>query len=185
MQPCYTYAVPSPTVTLTVLSSADCRDHVVGGTFSVRCQATVSHHVNTPVSVNITWGRTSGLLSSGSNSRVTISETTAVSGLIYRSILTLSDLSTGTDSNMNYYCQAAVTPDPVSSYISASTQATSNTYHLAICGMVVVLHVIPVTCTYSQSTLCLSDVHYDISFFPIAHNTQAKCVHHTCSDQSD
>ena len=142
MQPCYTHAVPSPTVTLTVLSSADCRDHVVGGTFSVQCQATVSHHVNTPVSVNITWGRTSGLLSSGSNSRITISETTALSGLIYRSTLTLSDLSNGADSNMNYYCQAVVTPDPVSSYILASTQATSNMYLLTVCGMLVIRLVI-------------------------------------------
>ena len=139
---CYVHAVPSPMVTLTVLSSADCRDHVVGGTFSVQCQATVSHHVNTPVSVNITWGGTSGLLNSGSNSRVTISETTAVPGLTYRSTLTLSDLSTGTDSNMNYYCQAAVTPDPVSSYILASTQATSNMYLLTVCGMLVMLLVI-------------------------------------------
>ena len=119
-------------MTLTVLSS---EPHVVGGTLSVQCQATVSHHVNTPVFVNFTWRRTSGQLVSSSSSRVTISETIAVTNLTYRSTLTISDLGIGADSHINYSCQAAVRSDQVSPYILASTSTTSNMYLLDVHGM--------------------------------------------------
>ena len=126
------HAVPTPTVTLTVLSS---EPHVVGGTFSLQCEATVSHHVNTPVSVDFTWSRTNELLIGSSDSRVTILRSTAVSYLTYRSIMTISDLRITADSNMNYDCQAVVRSDPPSPFISNSTPVTSNTQLLNVLGM--------------------------------------------------
>lgn len=108
---------------------------MVGGTFSVQCQATVSHHVNTPVTVNFTWRRTSGTITSGSSPRIAISDTTAISNQLYSSILTITDLSIGADSQMNYSCEAVVRPDPLSAYILASTLARSNTYTLNVRGM--------------------------------------------------
>ena len=119
-------------VTLTVLSS---ESHVVGGTFSLQCEATLSHHVNTPISVDFIWRRISGPLTGDSDSRVTISRTMAVGNLTYRSILTISDLRIAADSNMNYDCQAAVRSDPSSPFILNSTLATSNTQLLIVLSM--------------------------------------------------
>ena len=124
------YAVPTPTVSLTVLSS---EPHDVGGTLSLQCQATVSHHINTPISVVFTWRRNSNLLTS--DSRVTISAATAVSSLAYRSTLSISDLSISADSNMNYNCEAVVRSNPASPFILESASATSNSYRLNISGM--------------------------------------------------
>ena len=129
---CSTHAVPSPVVTLTVLSS---EPHVVGGTFSLQCEATVSQHVDTPVSVNITWRRTSRWLDGSSDSRVTISQTMGFANLTYRSILTVSDLRIAADSNMNYDCQAVVISDPPSQVILTSAFAASNTQLLNVLGM--------------------------------------------------
>ena len=106
---------------------------MVGGIFSVQCQATVSHHVNTPVTVDFTWRRTSGPINL--SSRVIISNTTSVTNLIYVSTLTINDLSIGIDSQMNYSCEALVTPDPYSPNILTSTLAQSNTYFLHVHGM--------------------------------------------------
>ena len=108
---------------------------MVGGTFSVQCQATVSHHVNTPVTVDFTWRRTSGIITSDSGSRIAISNTTAISNQLYSSILTITDLSIGADSQMGYSCEAVVIPDPPSAYILASTLARSNMYTLNVRGM--------------------------------------------------
>ena len=119
-------------MTLTVLSSES--QHVVGGTFSVQCQATVSHHVNTPVAVDFTWRRTSGLITSSSSPRIAISNPTAISNQSYSSILTITDLGIG-DSQMNYSCEAVVRSDPVSGHIFASALARSNTYTLNVQGM--------------------------------------------------
>ena len=109
--------------------------HVVGGTFSVQCQATISHHVNTPVAIDFTWRRTSGLITSGSSPRIAISDPTAISNQSYSSILTITDLGIGADSQMSYSCEAAVTSDPVSAHILASALARSNTYTLNVQGM--------------------------------------------------
>ena len=119
-------------MSLTVLSS---EPHVVGGTFSLQCEATVSQHVDTPVSVNITWRRTSGQLTGNSDSRVTISRTMAAGNLTYRSILIISDLRIAADSNTNYVCQAAVISDPSFPSILNSTPAISNTQLLNVLCM--------------------------------------------------
>lgn len=119
-------------MTLTVLSS---EPHVVGGTFSLQCEAMVSHHVNTPVYIEFTWRRTSGLLTGGSDSRVTISRTMAVGNLTYRSILTISDLRITDDSNENHDCLAVVRSDPPSPVILNSTSAASSTQLLNVLGM--------------------------------------------------
>ena len=120
-------------MTLTVVSSES--QHVVGGTFSVQCQATVSHHVNTPVAVDFTWRRTSGLITSNSSPRIAISDTTAISNQSYSSILTITDLGIGSDSEMSYSCEATVTSDPVSTHIIASAMGRSNTYTLNVQGI--------------------------------------------------
>ena len=132
LSPTSLFLVPSPTVILTVLSY---EPHVIGGTFSVLCQATVSHHVNTPVSVDFTWRRTSGLITSDSDSRITISDTTPVSGLSYSSTLTINDLGIGADSQMSYDCEAVVRSDSSSPYILSSITATSITYLLHVFGI--------------------------------------------------
>ena len=129
----YSCTVPSPTVTLAVISSES--QHVVGGTFSLQCQATVSHHVNTPVAVDFIWRRTSGLITSSSSPRIAISDTTAISNQSYSSILTITQLGIENDSQMSYSCEAVVRSDPLSSYISASNSAPSNTYTLNVQGM--------------------------------------------------
>ena len=126
---CCTHAVPTPTVTLTVLSS---EPHVVGGTFSLQCEATVSHHVDTLVSVDFTWRRTSRSLTGSSDSRVTISKTG--SDPTYWSILTINELRIGTDSNMSYTCQAVVISDPPSPFILNSISGTSDAYLLDVLG---------------------------------------------------
>ena len=123
-------------MSLTVLSSEP--QHVVGGTFSVQCQATVSHHVNTPVTVDFTWRRTSGIITSGSDPRI-ISNTTAISNQLYSSILTITDLSIGADSQMGYSCEAVVRSDPLSAHILASTLARSNMYTLTVQGMIMLI----------------------------------------------
>ena len=127
-------------MTLTVLSSEP--QHVVGGTFSVQCQATVSHHVNTPVTVNFTWRRTSGTITSGSSPRIAISDTTAISNQLYSSILTITDLSIGADSQMNYSCEAVVRPDPLSAYILASTlqDQTHTLLMFEVCTSIIIMH---------------------------------------------
>jgi hypothetical protein len=127
------YAVPSPTVALTVLSSEP--QHVAGGTFSAQCQATVSHHVNTPVTVDFTWGRTSGLITSSSSPRIAISDTTSDTNLTSMSTLTITELSIGAESQMNYSCEAVVRSDPYSPNILTSTPAESNIYFLYVHGM--------------------------------------------------
>lgn len=132
-------AVPPPTVTLTVLSSAP---HAVGGTFTVQCQAVVSHHVNTPVTIKFTWRKTRGQLTTDSDTRVTISTVALVSSHTYRSNLTLTDLSIATDSNQNYSCQASVMSTLASAYILNSSIVTSNAYLLKVhgtCSMLVCL----------------------------------------------
>ena len=129
----FIHAVPSPTMTLTVLSSES--QHVVGGTFSVQCQATVSHHVNTPITVDFTWRRTSGIITSSLSPRIAVSATTAISNHSYSSILTITDLGIGADSQMSYSCEAAVRSSPVSAHILASTLVRSNMYTLNIQGM--------------------------------------------------
>ena len=118
-------------MTLTVLSS---EPHVVDGTFSLQCEATVSHHVNTPVSVDFTWRRTSGPFTGrlSSDSRVTISK--AGSDLRYWSILTISELRIGNDSNMNYTCQAVVISDPPSPFVLNSMSGMSDAYPLDVLG---------------------------------------------------
>ena len=128
----YIATVPSPTVTLTVLSS---EPHVVGGTFSVQCQATVSHHVNTQVSMDFSWRRTSGLMASSLNSRITISDTIAINNVSYSSTLTISDLGIGADSQMSYSCEAVVRSNSASPYILDSPSATSNTFVLNVQGI--------------------------------------------------
>ena len=134
----YHVTVPAPTVQLTVFSS---EPHAVGGTLTIHCEAVVSNHVNTPVSVDFTWGRTSGSLTAGSDSRVNISETTTVRSHTYLSILILSDLGIGSDSNQNYWCQASVRSSPPSQYILDSTTATStDNYHLTVNGMTIVVN---------------------------------------------
>ena len=126
-------AVPqSPSVVLTVLSTGP---HFVGDTLSLQCEATVSHHVNTPIFVAFTWTRNNVPLSSSSNSRVNISRTTVINSLTYRSALTISDLSIEGDSGMNYTCQAVVRSEPVSPYILSSASVTSNTYFLTVSRM--------------------------------------------------
>ena len=121
-------------MTLTVLSSES--QHVVGGTFSVQCQATVSHHVNTPVTVDFTWRRTGEIINGDSlSSRTTISSTTSATRLTYMSILTMNDLRIGADSQMDYSCEAVVQSDPYSPNILTSTSAESNAYFLHVLGM--------------------------------------------------
>ena len=129
----HTIAVPRcPSVVLTVLSSDP---HFVGGTLSFQCEATVSHHVNTPIFVAFTWTRNSMPLSSSSDSRVNLSRTTVINTLTYRSTLTISDLSIEVDSDMNYTCQAVVRSEPESPYIMNSEPVTSNTYLLTVSCM--------------------------------------------------
>ena len=125
-----TIAVPqSPSVMLTVLSTDP---HLVGGTLSLQCEATVSHHVNTPVFVAFTWTKNNMSLSSSSDLRVNISKTTVINSLTYRSALTISDLSTEVDSDMNFTCQAVVRSEPESPYILSSESVTSNTHFLTV-----------------------------------------------------
>ena len=128
----YIITVPSPSVTLTAISS---EPHVVGDTLSLRCQATVSHHINTLVTVDFTWTKSSTPLSGSSDSRVTVSETAAVNSQTYRTTLTVSGLSIREDSNLNYTCQAVVRSEPASSYILSSTSALSDAYLLNVHGM--------------------------------------------------
>ena len=123
-------AVPrSPSVMLTVLSSDP---HFVGGTLSLQCEATVSHHVNTPVFVAFTWTRNNVPLLNTSDSRVKISTNTVINSLTYRSVMTISDLSTEVDSDMSYTCQTVVRSEPVSPYILSSESVTSNAYFLTL-----------------------------------------------------
>lgn len=118
---------------LTVLSTAP---HIVGGNFSAQCQASVSHHVNTPVSIEFIWTKGAEQLSNSlADSRVEISETAAVSSHVYRSILTINDLSIGAHSNENFSCQASVRPIPISQYIRNSTTASSSSLLLEVQGM--------------------------------------------------
>ena len=103
---------------------------MVGGTFSLQCGVTVSHHINTPVSVDFTWRRTSGPLTGSSDPRVMIS--TAGNDLTYWSILAINELRIGTDSNINYTCQAVVISDPQSTFILTSISGMSDAYLLDV-----------------------------------------------------
>ena len=118
-------------MSLTVLST---HPHSVGGNFSTQCEATVSHHVNTPVSVEFIWFRGDEQLSESFDSRVDIAETVSVGDLVFRSFMTISDLSIRTDSNVNYSCQASVRPIPISQFIINSDTALSNTELLEVLG---------------------------------------------------
>ena len=124
-------------MTLTAVSS---EPHEVGGMLSLQCLVSISHHVNTPVSVDFTWRRSNGLLMNA-NSRVAISTTTTVSSTTYRSTLSVSDLSIASDSNQGYYCQAVVRSDSASPFVLNSTAASSNTYLLNV------------SCKYNSSTI--------------------------------
>ena len=121
-----------PSVMVTVLSTGP---HLVGDTLSLQCEATVSHHVNTPVSVAFTWTRNNLPLSSSSDTRVNISTTMVINSLTYRSALAISDLSIEVDSDMNYTCQAVVRSEPVSPYVLSSASITSNAYFLTVSRM--------------------------------------------------
>ena len=121
-----------PTVTLSVLSS---ELHHEGESLILQCQATVSHHINTPVSVDFVWRVSDGrTLTSATNTRVAISDTTAVSVYTYQSNLTFRELIIMEDSNLNYFCEAMVMSTPVSPYILPSSSSPSNTYHLNVTG---------------------------------------------------
>ena len=105
----------------------------MGGVFSLRCQVTVSRHVDTPTSVDITWLRNGGSISASSpDARIAISDTTATGGLTYQSTLTIRDLSISMDSNIGYSCQAIARSDPESSFILNSPSASSSVYTLQI-----------------------------------------------------
>ena len=149
------HAVPSPTVSLAPLSS---EPHTVGGVFSLRCQVTVSRHVDTPTSVDITWLRNGGSISASSpDARVAISDTTVTGGLTYQSTLTIRDLSISMDSNIGYSCQAIARSDPESSFILNSPSASSSVYTLQISSTYVKLIDSHVYCRVFTSSVYYSE----------------------------
>ena len=119
------YAVPAPSMSLTVVSS---EPYIVGDTFTARCQATISHHIDTPVSILITWRRTGGT----TDSRVTVSETTAINSLTYQSTYTIRDLSIDMDSGSSVSCMATLSSHSGSQFITNSTAGSSTAYNLQV-----------------------------------------------------
>ena len=119
--------VPQPTVNVTPNRTGDL---YAGTPLTLTCSIQLNPAVDTGVVVTRMW-RGPGSLVVSNTSRVTVSNLLNGSTFLYEMTIEFIPLST-TDSG-NYDCEATVTPDPQSQFISVST-AGNDTHLLTVKG---------------------------------------------------
>ena len=118
--------VPTPTVTLL---SPMVGTQYAGTRFILHCNIQLNETVDSPVTLTVLWRR-SGILISN-DTRTTVYNVAQNGSHTYLSMLVFSSLSLTLDSGQ-YTCEASVSANPLSPYITGSLSATSTPYSLIV-----------------------------------------------------
>ena len=118
--------VPTPTV---ILFSPTIGTPFAGTRFILHCTIHLNETVDSPVAFTLTW-RKSGVLISN-DTRITVYNVAQNGSHTYLSRVIISTLSPTLDSGQ-YTCEASVSANPPSPYITESFSVTSTAYSLTV-----------------------------------------------------
>ena len=123
----FSYTVPKPTVSITPNHTGVL---YAGTPLTLTCSIQLNPAVNTTVMVTRVW---SGPGSQGvsNSSRVTVSNLLKRSTVLYE--ITIEFIPLSTSDGGNYKCEATVTPDPQSQFVTMSTTG-SDTHAVTVHG---------------------------------------------------
>ena len=121
------FTVPQPTVNITPNRTGDL---YAGTSLTLTCSIQLNPAVDTTVMVTRIWSGPRSQAVSNS-SRVTVSNLVQSSAILYETTIEFVPLNT-TDSG-NYMCEATVTPDPQSQFVTMST-AGNDTHSVTVHG---------------------------------------------------
>ena len=126
MTPFPPYTVPTPTVTI---SSPSVGTPYAGSRFILQCTMQLNQTVDSPVAFTVFWRRSGVLILN--DTRTTVYNVVPSGSHTYLSRVVFSTLSLTLDSGQ-YTCEASVSANPPSPYITGSFSATSTAYSLTV-----------------------------------------------------
>ena len=120
------YAVPTPTVNI---YSPSVGTPYAGSRFILHCTIQLNHTVDSPVTFTLFWRRSGVLILN--DTRAAVYDVAPSGSHTYLSMVVFSTLSLTQDSGQ-YTCEASVSANPPSPYITGSFSATSTAYSLTV-----------------------------------------------------